>query len=159
VVIALHEPTAGAILLDGIDLREWEYDPKDIRRMFSIVFQDFVRYDMSLRDNVGIGNYADPDPQQIRFAVMKADADVVVKRLPNGYDQMLSRRFEDGVDLSGCEWQKVAVARASMCHALVVILDEPTANFRAGSAESEGNRRCTTSGSTWSRVKQLMRAE
>jgi ATP-binding cassette subfamily B protein len=129
-LMGLYEPTEGVVLLDGVDLRE--YDPANLRRMFSTVFQDFVRYDMSLRENIGIGDVAaTTDLRQIEFATMKADARPVVNRLPHGYDQMLGRRFESGVELSGGEWQKVALARASMREAQVLILDEPTASLDA----------------------------
>jgi ATP-binding cassette subfamily B protein len=129
-LMGLYEPTEGEVLLDGVDLRE--YDPTHLRRMFSIVFQDFVHYDMSLRDNIGFGDVSvASDLQSIEAATVKAGAGAVVDRLPHGYDQMLGRRFENGVDLSGGEWQKVALARASMREAQVLILDEPTAALDA----------------------------
>lgn len=129
-LMGLYEPTDGRVLLDGIDL--CDYDPAALRKMFSIVFQDFVRYDMSLRDNIGIGDVREvANLQQIEFAALKADAGPVVNRLPSGYDQMLGRRFDHGMDLSGGEWQKVALARASMREAQVLILDEPTAALDA----------------------------
>jgi ATP-binding cassette, subfamily B, bacterial len=129
-LMGLYEPTEGTVLLDGVDLRE--YDPASLRKMFSTVFQDFVQYDMSLRENIGIGDVAAAtDLRQIEFATLKADARPVVSRLPQGYEQMLGRRFGNGVELSGGEWQKVALARASMREAQVLILDEPTASLDA----------------------------
>jgi ATP-binding cassette subfamily B protein len=129
-LMGLYEPTEGAVLLDGVDIRE--YDPADLRRLFSIVFQDFVRYDMSLRDNIGMGDVnAATNPQNVEFATWKAGANSVVDRMPKGYEQMLGRRFEEGVDLSGGEWQKIALARASIRDAQVLILDEPTAALDA----------------------------
>jgi ATP-binding cassette, subfamily B, bacterial len=129
-LMGLYEPTEGEVLLDGIDLRE--YDPIVLRKMFSIVFQDFVRYDMSLRDNIGVGDIREIENlRQIEFAARKANAGPVIKQLPYGYEQMLGRRFEHGVELSGGEWQKVALARASMREAQVLILDEPTAALDA----------------------------
>jgi ATP-binding cassette subfamily B protein len=126
----LYDPTAGQILLDGIDLRE--YDVDDLRREIGVIFQDYMRYDMFVRENIGFGKIESLDDQdRIENAAYKSLAQTVVDRLPNGYSQMVGRRFEGGVDLSGGEWQKVALARAYMRDAQVLILDEPTATLDA----------------------------
>jgi ATP-binding cassette, subfamily B, bacterial len=129
-LLGLYEPTEGTVLLDGVDLRE--YDPSGVRKMCSIVFQDFVHYDMSLRDNIGFGDIcAATNLKNVDLAVLKAGAGSLVNRLPERYDQMLGRRFENGIDLSGGEWQKVALARASMREAQVLVFDEPTSALDA----------------------------
>lgn len=126
----LYDPTAGAIYLDGVDLRE--YDVEDLRREIGVIFQDYMRYDMRVVENIGFGRIdALDDDQRIRDAASKAYADSVVASLPLGYTQMLGRRFEGGVDLSGGQWQKIALARAYMRDAQVLILDEPTATLDA----------------------------
>jgi ATP-binding cassette subfamily B protein len=126
----LYDPTAGAILLDGVDLRE--YNVEDLRREIGVIFQDYMRYDMRVLENVGFGRIeALNDDVRIREAAAKAYADSVVAALPLGYSQMLGRRFEGGVDLSGGQWQKIALARAYMRDAQVLILDEPTATLDA----------------------------
>ncbi len=126
----LYDPTAGEILLDGVDLRE--YDVEDLRREIGVIFQDYMRYDMLVRENIGFGRIESRDDQaRIVSAAEKSLAKRLVDRLPNGYDQMVGRRFEGGVDLSGGEWQKLALARAYMRDAQVLILDEPTATFDA----------------------------
>ena len=126
----LYDPTEGRILLDGVDLRE--YDVEDLRREIGVIFQDYMRYDMLVRENIGFGKIESLDDQpRIESAAYKSLAKNVIDRLPNRYDQMVGRRFEGGVDLSGGEWQKVALARAYMRDAQVLILDEPTATFDA----------------------------
>ncbi len=126
----LYDPTEGAILLDGIDLRE--YGVEDLRREIGVIFQDYMRYDMFVRENIGFGKIEALDEQtRIETAAMKSMAQNVIDRLPNGYDQMVGRRFEGGVDLSGGEWQKMALARAYMRDAQLLILDEPTATLDA----------------------------
>jgi ATP-binding cassette, subfamily B, bacterial len=126
----LYDPTEGAILLDGIDLREYEVE--DLRREIGVIFQDYMRYDMFVRENIGFGKIEALDEQnRIETAAMKSMAQNVIDRLPNGYDQMVGRRFEGGVDLSGGEWQKMALARAYMRDAQLLILDEPTATLDA----------------------------
>ena len=126
----LYDPTEGAILLDGIDLRE--YDVEDLRREIGVIFQDYMRYDMFVRENIGFGKIESLDEQsRIRTAANQSLAQDVIDRLPNGYDQMVGRRFEGGVDLSGGEWQKFALARAYMRDAQLLILDEPTATLDA----------------------------
>jgi ATP-binding cassette subfamily B protein len=126
----LYDPNEGRILLDGIDLRE--YDLFSLRRNVGVIFQDFVRYDFLLRENIAVGNIGRLEDQPgIEGAAGRSLADTVAKRLAGGYAQMLGRRFEGGVDLSGGDWQKVALARAYMRDAQLLILDEPTAALDA----------------------------
>ncbi|HWV56276.1 MAG TPA: ABC transporter ATP-binding protein [Longimicrobiales bacterium] len=126
----LYDPSEGRILLDGVDLRD--YDPADLRRAIGVIFQDFVRYDMIARENIAVGRIeALGDSARIRDSAGKSLADAVIARLPGGYDQMLGRRFDGGANLSGGEWQKIALARAYMRDAEVLILDEPTAALDA----------------------------
>jgi ATP-binding cassette subfamily B protein len=136
----LYDPSEGRILLDGVDLRD--YDLASLRREIGVIFQDFVRYDMRFDENVGVGEiesvrgYLDdgttaPIPGPLARAADQSLAAALLPRLPAGYRQMLGRRFDDGVDLSGGEWQKIALARAYMRDAQVLILDEPTAALDA----------------------------
>ncbi len=158
----LYDPTEGRILLDGIDLRE--YDVASVRKAIGVIFQDFVRYDLRFDENIGVGEisevreYLDHEatrhrpqalgpelpapeneppgadgapPQAIRDASEKSLASSLLPRLPSKWRQMLGRRFDEGVDLSGGEWQKIALARAYMRDAQVLILDEPTAALDA----------------------------
>jgi ATP-binding cassette subfamily B protein len=126
----LYDPDEGRILLDGVDLREYDID--SLRRNVGVIFQDFVRYDFLLKENIAVGNIGRiTDEPAIRTAAERSLADSVVQRLTGGFDQMLGKRFEGGVDLSGGEWQKVALARAYMRDAQLLILDEPTAALDA----------------------------
>ncbi|HEX4227077.1 MAG TPA: ABC transporter ATP-binding protein [Bryobacteraceae bacterium] len=126
----LYDPTGGQILLDGVDLREYEIE--DVCREIGVIFQDFMRYEMTAEENIGVGRIESLDDYDlIRSAAEKSLADGVIERLPQGYEQMLGRRFEGGVDLSGGEWQKIALARAYLRDAQVLILDEPTAALDA----------------------------
>ena len=126
----LYDPTEGQILLDGTDLRE--YDVEDLRREIGVIFQDYMRYDLLVRENIGFGKVEALDNRLlVESAAVKSLAKGVIDRLPNGYDQMVGRRFEGGVDLSGGEWQKFALARAYMRDAQLLILDEPTATLDA----------------------------
>jgi len=126
----LYEPTAGRILLDDVDLRE--YDVHDLRREIGVIFQDYMRYDMLVRDNIGFGRIEElRNQERIESAAHKSLAETVVSQLPAGYEQMLGRRFEKGMDLSAGQWQKIALARAYMRDAQVLVLDEPTASLDA----------------------------
>lgn len=126
----LYDPTGGQILLDGVDLREYEIE--DVCREIGVIFQDFMRYEMTARENIGVGRIELLDDDElIHSAAAKSLADGVIDRLPKHYEQMLGRRFEGGVDLSGGEWQKLALARAYLREAQVLILDEPTAALDA----------------------------
>jgi ATP-binding cassette, subfamily B, bacterial len=129
-LVRLYDPTEGRILLDGVELRD--YNLEDLRRNVGVIFQDFVRYDFLLRENIAVGNIAELENEPvIQEAAERSLADSVAERLGGHYDQMLGRRFEQGVDLSGGEWQKVALARAYMRDAQLLILDEPTAALDA----------------------------
>ncbi len=126
----LYDPSAGRVLLDGIDLRD--YNVEDLCKEIGVIFQDFMRYEMTARENIGVGRIAFlNDDNRIHSAAQKSLADGVIGRLPRRYEQMLGRRFEGGVDLSGGEWQKLALARAYLREAQVLILDEPTAALDA----------------------------
>ncbi len=128
----LYDPDEGRILLDGRDLREYDLD--DLRANIGVIFQDFVRYHLTAGENIGVGQIdAMDDAARIREAARRAMADEVIAGLPNGYDQLIGRRFKTGVDLSGGQWQKIAIARAYMRDAQVMILDEPTAALDARS--------------------------
>jgi ATP-binding cassette subfamily B protein len=127
----LYDPAAGRILLDGVDLRE--YSIEDLNREIGVIFQDFMRYEMSARQNIAVGRIDDPQEDEIIRAARKSMAEAVIDRLPRGYEQVLGRRFEGGVDLSGGEWQKIALARAYLRDAQLLILDEPTAALDARS--------------------------
>ena len=126
----LYDPTAGQVLLDGVDLRE--YGVEDLRKEIGVIFQDYMRYEMLAKENIGFGEIDGiADRSRIERAGAQSLASEVIGRLPHGYDQMLGRRFEGGVDLSGGEWQKFALARAYMRDAQLLILDEPTATLDA----------------------------
>jgi ATP-binding cassette subfamily B protein len=126
----LYDPDEGRITLDGIDLRD--YDLASLRQEIGVIFQDFVRYDMIARENIAVGDIvALEDQGRIAHAAAKSLADSVIDRLEHRYDHMLGRRFDGGANLSGGEWQKIALARAYMRDAQVLILDEPTASLDA----------------------------
>ena len=128
----LYDPDEGRILLDGHDLRE--YDLLAIRANIGVIFQDFVRYHFTAADNIAVGRIeARDDRARIIAAAERSLADEVIQKLPQGYDQILGKRFRTGIDLSGGEWQKIAIARAYMRDAQLLILDEPTAALDARS--------------------------
>ncbi|MHC9085291.1 ABC transporter ATP-binding protein [Luteimonas sp. RIT-PG2_3] len=126
----LYDPDEGRILLDGHDLRDYDLD--ELRANIGVIFQDFVRYHLTAGENIGVGQIDRMyDQQRIRDAAQRAMADALVESLPHGYDQLIGRRFKTGVDLSGGQWQKIAIARAYMRNAQLMILDEPTAALDA----------------------------
>jgi ATP-binding cassette subfamily B protein len=142
----LYDPTEGRILLDGVDLREYQLN--SLRSAVGVIFQDFVQYDLPLDENIGVGeisqvqDYLDQLLEQpernangtdpaIADAARKSQADALAASFPSGYRQMLGRRFQDGLELSGGEWQKIALARAYIRKSQIIILDEPTAALDA----------------------------
>jgi len=131
-ITRLYDPTEGQILLDGVDLRE--YDLEDLYREIGVIFQDFMRYEMTARENIAVGKIEEIENLPLLTqAAHKSLADEVIARVGGGYEQMLGRRFEGGVDLSGGEWQKIALARAYLRDAQLLVLDEPTAALDARS--------------------------
>jgi ATP-binding cassette, subfamily B, bacterial len=128
----LYDPDEGRILLDGHDLRDYDLD--ELRANIGVIFQDFVHYHLTAAENIAVGRIdARDDRKRIEAAAEQSLADEVIRSLPNGYDQILGKRFRGGVELSGGEWQKVAIARAYMRDAQLLILDEPTAALDARS--------------------------
>jgi ATP-binding cassette subfamily B protein len=126
----LYEPSEGRILLDGVDLRD--YAVEDLRREIGVIFQDYMRYDLLVKENIGFGNLDRlTDRSAIETAARQGQAAEMIARLPSNYDQVVGLRFDGGVNLSGGEWQKIALARAYMRDAQVLILDEPTATLDA----------------------------
>jgi len=126
----LYDPTEGRILLDGIDLRD--YDIMDLRKNTGIIFQDFLRYQMSFAQNIAAGNIDEQyNRPLIKVSAEKSLANLLADKLPDKYDQALGRRFNNGIELSGGEWQKIALARAYMKEAQLLILDEPTSALDA----------------------------
>ena len=129
-MMRLYDPTAGQILLDGVDLREYDLD--DLWHEIGVIFQDFARYEMTATHNIAVGRIERRDDQAlIMHAAHKSLASAVIERLPLGYEQMLGRRFDGGLDLSGGEWQKIALARAYLRDSQILVLDEPTAALDA----------------------------
>jgi ATP-binding cassette subfamily B protein len=126
----LYDPTEGRILLDGHDLRE--YDLVDLHKNVGVIFQDFLRYHMTVSQNIAVGNINEKDNRElITHSARQSLADLLIQRLAGKYDQSLGKRFNQGVELSGGEWQKIALARAYMRDAQLLILDEPTAALDA----------------------------
>jgi len=126
----LYDPTEGRILIDGTDIRE--FDLAELRKAFSVLFQDYVRYQMTAGENVRMGNVECPaGDSRIEEAAREAGSDALIERLPQGYDTMLGRLFEGGMELSEGQWQRVALARTFMRKAPIVILDEPTSSLDA----------------------------
>lgn len=133
-ITRLYDPTEGQILIDGVDLRE--YDLEDLSHEIGVIFQDFMRYEMTARDNIAVGRIEERDRlDHIKDAARMSLADEVIAKLAGGMDQQLGRRFEGGVDLSGGEWQRMALARAYLRNAQLLILDEPTAALDARSEQ------------------------
>ncbi|MDB5541166.1 MAG: transporter ATP-binding protein, partial [Devosia sp.] len=131
----LYDPDEGRITIDGTDLKDFATD--DLRTHIGVIFQDFLRYSFSASDNIGVGRIDEAaDRDRVVAAASQSLADPVIRKLPGGYDQMLGRTFLKGQDLSGGEWQKIAIARAYMRNAEIIILDEPTAALDAR-AEAE----------------------
>jgi ATP-binding cassette subfamily B protein len=129
-LVRLYDPTEGQILLDGVDLRE--YDINDLQRSFAVLFQDFVHYGFTARENIGFGQIEDAvEVDQVIAAARRSGADPIIRDLPEGYETTLGRRWNNGHELSGGEWQKVALGRAFMRNAQVLVLDEPTASLDA----------------------------
>jgi ATP-binding cassette subfamily B protein len=147
-LLRFYEPTEGEIMLDGVSVQQFEKNA--YQQFFGVIFQDFVKFDLTIRENIAIGEIAEIHNQpRIEDAAEKSLAEQVVAELPQGYDQQLGRRFKNGKDLSGGQWQKIAIARAYMKDAKVLILDEPTSALDAR-AETETFKRFTklTTGKT-----------
>ena len=126
----LYDPTEGRILLDGVDLRQYDLD--ELRVHIGVIFQDYIRYQMSVTQNIAVGNIDEMgNTELIKTSSVQSLAHPLIERLPNQYEQMLGRRFNNGIELSGGEWQKIALARAYMKDAQLLILDEPTAALDA----------------------------
>ncbi|MEK6477085.1 ABC transporter ATP-binding protein [Catalinimonas sp. 4WD22] len=135
----LYDPNEGRILLDGYNLKE--YNPAELREAIGVIFQDFVRYQMNASTNIAVGKIEEKDNRvRVDDAAYRGMADQVISKLPKGYEQMIGRRFAEGVNLSGGEWQKIAISRAYMRDAQLLVLDEPTAALDAR-AEYEVFRR------------------
>ncbi|HEU4326003.1 MAG TPA: ABC transporter ATP-binding protein [Roseiflexaceae bacterium] len=126
----LYDPTEGQIMLDGVDIRD--YDPNELRDRIGVIFQDFVRYQLTARENIGFGQIDRlGDEAHLRESAERGGADEVLSELPGGMDAMLGRWFEKGHELSGGQWQKIALSRAFMRDGEVLVLDEPTSALDA----------------------------
>ncbi|MBZ9629260.1 ABC transporter ATP-binding protein/permease [Salegentibacter sp. LM13S] len=134
-LLRFYEPTEGEILLDDIPVKQ--YDQTQYQQYFGVIFQDFVKFELTLRENIAMGEIEEIQNQErINSAAEKSLANEVISEMPGGYDQQLGKRFKQGKDLSGGQWQKIAIARAYMKDAEVLILDEPTSALDAR-AETE----------------------
>jgi ATP-binding cassette, subfamily B, bacterial len=126
----LYDPTQGRILLDGVDLRQFASD--QLRQHISVVFQDYAHYNLTVQENIAVGNgLLNPEPEQILQAAQMAGAEALIARLPAGYETILGTQFAEGVELSIGEWQKLAIARAFLHSAQIMVLDEPTSALDA----------------------------
>jgi len=126
----LYDPAGGRITMDGIDFRD--FDTQALRREITMIFQDYIHYPLTARENIWIGDVSlSPDDDRIRSAAQQSGADGVINRLPHGYETVLGNRYDGGVELSIGEWQKVALARAFLRDAQLIILDEPTSAMSA----------------------------
>jgi ATP-binding cassette subfamily B protein len=126
----LYNPDEGEILIGGHNIKE--YDPRELREQIGVIFQDYVKYRMTAGENIGVGRVTEIENRiLVDLAARKSGADRIITRLDQGYDTMLGRWFEQGMDLSGGEWQKIALARAFMRDAPILILDEPTSALDA----------------------------
>ncbi|MGD9851228.1 MAG: ABC transporter ATP-binding protein [Nitrospirales bacterium] len=130
----LYDPTSGHISLDGIDIRQ--FSTCDYRKNISVIFQDFARYNLTVTENIALGNEETPDPLKVLEAAKQAGIDDRLSRLPQGYQTVLGKWFDGGQELSIGEWQKVAIARAFFRNADILVLDEPTSAMDA-KAEAE----------------------
>ncbi len=129
-LLRFYEPTSGAIFLDGIDIKK--FDKQDYQKMFGVIFQDFFKYEFTVKENIAVGKIEEVENmERIENAAALSLADEVVNIMPMGYSQQLGKRFTKGQELSGGQWQKIALARAYMKDAEVLILDEPTAALDA----------------------------
>lgn len=129
-LLRLYEPTEGSILMDGVDIRH--FDKAEYQQLFGAIFQDFVKYYLTARINIAVGNISEVENEElIQDSALRSLANEVIDGLPKGYEQELGKRFKQGVELSGGQWQKVALARAYMSDSEVIILDEPTSALDA----------------------------
>ena len=129
-ILRFYEPSKGEILLDGININKFDVDA--YRKRFGVIFQDFFKYEFTVRENIGVGNIEKvKDDEVIKDAAARSLADEVIQQMYSGLEQQLGRRFSDGQELSGGQWQKIALARAYMKDADVMVLDEPTSALDA----------------------------
>ena len=143
-----YEPQAGRILIDGRPITERA--PVEVRRSLSVLFQDPVRFAATVHESVALADASDvPDPGRVTEAVRGAGAEAIVERLPDGYDTLLGKEFDNGTELSGGEWQRIALARALMRASPIVLLDEPTSAMDSwAEAEWFDRLRAATTGRT-----------
>lgn len=138
-LLRMYQPTEGRILVDGQDIQEFQAD--SYQQLFGVIFQDFVRYYFTAAENIGVGKIeAVADEERIRYAAERSLADEVISGLPKGLQQPLGKRFNEGIELSGGQWQKIGLSRAYMKDAEIIILDEPTAALDARAEAEAFNR-------------------